>query len=141
MPWFSKLVAEKNLLKLNFTNKHISLSVVNNKSGHTFLNASTKEDAMKNLLEGKSKKDTNAAVETAQLLCDRAKKANRNQITFERGYLKYHGRVKAIIDTLRNNGIEFVSHAKSRGPGEPTPYATPESDPAPRTEAASESNQ
>ena len=47
-PWLSSgLVAEKNLLKIHLTNKYIYLQVVNNRSGHVAVAASTQERGLR----------------------------------------------------------------------------------------------
>lgn len=115
-------IAEKNMLKLTLANKFTELTVTNNKSKYTWLKASTREEPLASQLDGRSKSDTAASIAAAELLCERAREIGRKQITFERGRLQYAGKVKAIVDTLAENGIEFVKHAKSRGEFEPTPW-------------------
>ena len=43
----------------------------------------------------------------AQKLAKKAKEKNITKIYFDRGSYKYHGRVKAFAETLRENGMEF----------------------------------
>ena len=43
----------------------------------------------------------------AQKLAKKAQEKNITKIYFDRGSYKYHGRVKAFADTLRENGMEF----------------------------------
>ena len=50
-------------------------------------------------------------IELSQIVAENlAKKAVEKKITkiyFDRGFYKYHGRVKTFADTLRKNGMEF----------------------------------
>ena len=46
------------------------------------------------------------------------------QLTWERQRLQYAGRVKTIIDTLRANGIEFMSHVSARPPRPANPIVS-----------------
>ena len=40
-------------------------------------------------------------------LANRAKKASVDKVAFDRSGFKYHGRVKALADAARENGMEF----------------------------------
>mmetsp|Transcript_63848 Transcript_63848/g.106163 ORF Transcript_63848/g.106163 Transcript_63848/m.106163 type:complete len:132 (-) Transcript_63848:193-588(-) len=113
MPGFSRLVAEKNLLKITQSNKYVSLQVVNNRSGHIFLAASSMERDLREQLraDGGSTSDRTAARAVATRLCERARERNVTAITWERNTLRYIGKVKTIIDTLREHGLRFVAHA------------------------------
>ena len=43
----------------------------------------------------------------AEKLAKKAKEKKITKIYFDRGFYKYHGRVKTFADTLRKNGMEF----------------------------------
>merc|ERR1712070_620441 len=122
---FPRVIAEKNLLKIHLSNWYVRLNVVNNRSGHIFLQANTMEKVLQQRLLGqKSLNDRKACEATAELLCERARRQNVTQLTFERQRLKYMGRVKVIIDTLRENGIEFMSHVSARPPRPASPVVS-----------------
>ena len=42
-----------------------------------------------------------------EILAKRAKEKNINDVYFDRGEYKYHGRVKTFAETLRKNGLKF----------------------------------
>lgn len=111
-------VAEKNLLKIFASNKHISLQVVNNRTGHIFLWANTLEKEMKERLKvtGDKAWDMGAARLCAGLLARRARDAGHQQFTYERGKQRYQGKVKVVIDTLTEHGVEFIQYAGKRPP-------------------------
>ena len=48
-----------------------------------------------------------AANEVGKLLAERAKQAGVEQVVFDRGGYKYHGRVKSLADGAREGGLEF----------------------------------
>ena len=48
-----------------------------------------------------------AAAAIGKLIADRAKKAGVTKVAFDRGGYRYHGRVKALADAARENGLEF----------------------------------
>lgn len=53
--------------------------------------------------QGKSDK----ASEIAKMVADKAKTAGINEVVFDRGGYKYHGRIKALADGLRAGGLKF----------------------------------
>ena len=42
-----------------------------------------------------------------EVLAKRAKEKNINEVYFDRGENRYHGRVKVFAETLRKNGLKF----------------------------------
>ena len=81
------------------SNKFMSLQAIDDDKGVTLVAASDME------LKSKSPK-AQRAVEVAKLLAERAKKVKITAVVFDRGSYKYHGRVKAVADALRESGIQ-----------------------------------
>lgn len=48
-----------------------------------------------------------AAAKVGQLIAERAKAAGYTKVAFDRSGYKYHGRVKALAEAARENGLEF----------------------------------
>ena len=42
-----------------------------------------------------------------EILAKRAKEKKIDEVYFDRGNYKYHGRVKILAETLRKNGLKF----------------------------------
>ena len=120
-------MAEKNLLKIFASNKYISLQVVNNRTGHIFLWANTMEKALRESLQNTW--DKTAARAAAGLLARRAREANQQQLTFERDKKRYTGKVKLVLDTLQEHGIEFVERAGKAPPRFPWERPAPTAGP------------
>lgn len=87
------------------SNKHISAQIVDDLSGKTLAAASTQQ---KGILEGATKTgNTEAAKKVGQILAQRATEAGIQQVCFDRGHYKYHGRVAALAQAAREAGLKF----------------------------------
>jgi len=48
-----------------------------------------------------------AAAAVGKAVAERAREAGVGQVAFDRGGFKFHGRVKALADAARENGLKF----------------------------------
>lgn len=85
--------------------KHIYAQVIDDASGNTLVCASTLDAEIKAELENKTKKETAEVVGT--LVAQRAQSKGIDQVVFDRGGYKYHGRVKSLADGARAKGLRF----------------------------------
>jgi large subunit ribosomal protein L18 len=51
--------------------------------------------------------NTDAAAAVGKMIAEKAKAAGITKVAFDRSGFKYHGRVKALADAARENGLEF----------------------------------
>jgi large subunit ribosomal protein L18 len=51
--------------------------------------------------------NVDAAITVGKILAERAKKAGISKVAFDRSGFKYHGRIKALADAAREQGMEF----------------------------------
>ena len=107
-----KLRNRNKLKKVNINRYRISVSkslnnifaqIIDDKHKKTLISASSIE---KELKKNKLKKIEKSSL-IGEILAKRAKEKNINEVYFDRGEYKYHGRVKAFAETLRKNGIKF----------------------------------
>lgn len=63
--------------------------------------------AAANSLKIKGKSKTEVAQAVGQAIAEAAKKKKIKQVVFDRGPYKYHGRIKALAETVRKNGLKF----------------------------------
>ena len=85
--------------------KNISAQVIDDEAGHTLVSASTMEADLQEILADKLKVEQ--AKEIGKLVAARAKAAGIEQVVFDRGGYRYHGRVKAVADGSREAGLVF----------------------------------
>jgi large subunit ribosomal protein L18 len=55
----------------------------------------------------KSTGNITAAAAVGKAIAEKAKAAGIKQVAFDRSGFKYHGRIKALADAARENGLEF----------------------------------
>ena len=84
---------------------HIYAQIIDDTKGHTLAAASTLDAAVRKAL--KSYGNVEAAKAVGKLLADRAKVAKVGTVVFDRGGRLYHGRIKALAEASRENGLQF----------------------------------
>lgn len=97
--------AERPRLNVFRSLTHIYAQVINDEDGTTIAAASTLDPALRESLAELSKMDE--AKEVGKLVAERAKEKGVERVVFDRGGYRYHGRVKALADASRENGLDF----------------------------------
>lgn len=95
--------AECPRLNVFRSNGNIFAQIIDDEKAITLVSASSIDKELK--LENGG--NTLAATKVGELLAKRAKDAKITKVTFDRGGYLYHGRVKALADAARANGLEF----------------------------------
>jgi len=94
--------AERPRLNVYRSNQHIYAQLIDDASGLTLASASTMEKDF----DGATG-NVEAAVKVGEAIAKRAGEKNVTSVVFDRGGYLYHGRVKALADAARENGLEF----------------------------------
>lgn len=94
-----------NRLCVHRTPRHIYAQIIAPDGGHVVASASTLDAEVKQHI--KYAGNVAAASVVGKAIADRAKKAGVNKVAFDRSGFKFHGRVKALADAARENGMEF----------------------------------
>ncbi len=94
-----------NRLVVNRTPRHIYAQVIAADGGKILATASSLEKDIKG--SGKSTGNVETAKVVGALVAERATKAGVSNVAFDRSGFKYHGRVKALADSARENGLQF----------------------------------
>ena len=85
--------------------RHIYAQIIDDLQGVTLVSAGSLSPELKDKLGGLKKKD--AAREVGKLLADKAKSKGIEQVVFDRNGFLYHGRIKSLADSCRENGLVF----------------------------------
>ena len=90
-------------VSINKSLNNISAQIIDDINKKTLVSASSIEKDFK--IKKIKKIDKSSVI--GEILAKRAKEKNINEVFFDRGSYKYHGRVKIFADTLRKNGLKF----------------------------------
>ena len=77
------------------------VQLIDDNVGKTIVSASTKE------LKAKKGGKQEAAAELGKLIAKKAGDKKVKSVVFDKGGFKYHGRVKAVADAARENGLKI----------------------------------
>jgi len=92
--------ADRPRLAVFRSNRYIYAQVIDDESGRTLAAASSQEEALRNRTL-----TVETAVEVGKRVAARAKDAGIEAVVFDRGGFKFHGRVKAVADAAREEGL------------------------------------
>ncbi|MDD3821469.1 MAG: 50S ribosomal protein L18 [Bacilli bacterium] len=85
------------------SNKNIFAQIINDENQETLVSASSIDKELKL----KSGSNIEASKQVGELIAKRALKKKIKKVVFDRGGYLYHGRVKALADAARAQGLEF----------------------------------
>ena len=94
-----------NRLCVNKTPRHVYAQVIAPNGSEVLASASTVDKEVRSQI--KNTGNIEAASVVGKLLAERAKKAGVSKVAFDRSGFKYHGRIKALADAAREQGMEF----------------------------------
>ena len=92
-------------LCIHRTPRHIYAQVITPDGGHVVAAASTLEKLVKEGLTSTGNVDAARAV--GKTIAGKALEAGITHVAFDRSGFLYHGRIKALADAARENGLEF----------------------------------
>lgn len=95
--------AKKPRIAVFKSNRHIFVQFIDDATGKTILSnkiVSTKKSKIKG-------SKTEKAGSIGEMLAGRAKELGISEAVFDRGGFKFHGRIKAVADSLKKGGIKI----------------------------------
>ena len=87
------------------TNSHIYAQIISAEGDKVLASASTVEAEVRSNL--KSGGNTEAAAVIGKRIAEKAKAVGIEKVAFDRSGFQYHGRVKALAEAARENGLSF----------------------------------
>lgn len=93
--------AQRPRLSVFRSNKAIYAQLIDDVEGRTLVSASSKDAS----ISGGSKVEQSKSV--GAMLAEKAKGANIETIVFDRNGFRFHGRIAALAEGARENGLKF----------------------------------
>ena len=102
-------IRKKGEIKLRLSvfrsSKNIYAQLIDDQKGSTLVAASSLDKDLKAVI--KSGNDKSAAEAVGKLVAERALKEGLNNVVFDRGGYRYHGRIRALAEGARGAGLKF----------------------------------
>jgi large subunit ribosomal protein L18 len=93
---------ERPRLAVFRSNKYIYAQVIDDDAGHTIAAASSQEPSLRD-----KSLTVEVAAEVGKMVAARAKEAGVGAVILDRGGFAYHGRIKALADAAREEGLKL----------------------------------
>jgi|TARA_B100000959_G_scaffold207857_1_gene218180 large subunit ribosomal protein L18 len=87
------------------TSRHVYAQVISSNNTKIIVSASSLDKEIKDKIKYSGNID--AATVVGGILAERAKKAGIKKVAFDRSGFKFHGRIQALANSARENGLEF----------------------------------
>lgn len=95
------------VLRMHFSNKYVSAQVVHTPTASVASSASSQEKALRPTME--NTRDVAAAAKIGKILGERLMLKDIPAVTvFYKKDQRYHGKVKAVIDSIREAGVKLI---------------------------------
>ena len=98
-----KKISNRNRLSIFKSNSHIYAQLIDDKKGITIASSSSLEPEIKNKKLNKKELADLIGKEIAKKIISKGIK----DVAFDRGKYKYHGLIKILADSARNEGLNF----------------------------------
>ncbi|HYU64988.1 MAG TPA: 50S ribosomal protein L18 [Candidatus Paceibacterota bacterium] len=98
--------SERPRIAVAKSNKHVYVQAIDDTHGKTLLGVSDAKVKLAKAIETATTK-VRYAYAVGEKLAAALKELGITKAVFDRGGFKYHGRVKAVADALRNSGIQI----------------------------------
>ena len=92
-------------LTIHRTPRHMYAQIIGPDGGTVVVSASTLQKEVREALDGTG--NIAAAAVVGRSIAEKAKAAGVTRVAFDRSGFQYHGRVKALAEAARENGLEF----------------------------------
>ncbi len=92
--------AARPRLSVTISNMHVSVQLIDDDAHKTLAAATSVGQKMTGTMTEKAEK-------VGEAIAKQATKAKIKAVVLDRGSKKYHGRMKALAETARKNGLEF----------------------------------
>jgi len=92
--------SDRPRLSVHISNSNITAQLIDDNTNSTIVYATTVGTKSKDTM-------TEKAIKVGKEIAKKAKSAKINRVIFDRGGKLYHGRVKALADAVREEGLEF----------------------------------
>jgi len=90
---------------VNRSLKNISVQIIDDLADHTLVSASSLDPEIRDSIENGGNKE--AAKKVGKLAAERALENDIDEVVFDRAGNKYHGRIKALAEAAREEGLKF----------------------------------
>ena len=100
-------IPERPRLSVYRSLKHIYAQVIDDNSSRTIAAVSTLSKEFKTKLSEDNKTKTEKAKLVGELLGRKISELGVQKVVFDRSGRKYHGRIKALADGVRSQGVKF----------------------------------
>lgn len=97
--------AERPRMSVCFSNENIYVQFIDDIKGVTVASTSTVAKSVAD--RAKLAANAESAKRIGKLAAEAARTAGISKVVFDRGGLKYHGKVKALADAAREGGLQF----------------------------------
>jgi large subunit ribosomal protein L18 len=92
-------------LTVSRSTKHITAQIIDDLKGVTIAHVTSTAKSLSDSLKGKTKTERAKVIGTE--IARIAKDKGVEKVVFDRGFARFHGRVKALADAAREGGLKF----------------------------------
>lgn len=99
--------SERPRLSVYKSLRFVYAQLIDDSQGTTLAQANSREADLQSGLDDTSTSSVDAAKAVGKLVAERAKEKGIEEVVFDRGGFVYHGKVRAVAEAARENGLKF----------------------------------